>query len=179
MAGGGGDSPEARNAYWPQRVQDRDPPQAPHLIPAAQGGMAAALPPQEVKTLPAGKTRGNQPSFHHLQALYHSTRTRFVSVFFCFPQVGNKDFPKVIGSSSNFAGCCCYGLTRPCALHRVPFAPDAGDKGRREQAGVVHQPWHLTGDSNLEEASYKVEASYRVEASYQVGTSYQQRLVIR
>ena len=87
--------------------------------------------------------------------------------------------PKVIGSSSNFAGCCCYGLTRPCALHRVPFAPDAGDKGRREQAGVVHQPWHLTGASNLEEASYKVEASYRVEASYQVGTSYQQRLVIR
>ena len=100
-----------------------------------------------------------------------------------------------MGSSSNFAGCCCYGVTRPCALHRTPAAPDAGDKGNREQAGAAHQPWHLTGASNLlearyqvearcqwrlatsggwlpVEASYQVETSYRVEAHYQVGASY-------
>lgn len=41
VAGGGGDSPEARNACRPQGGQDRDPPPAPRLIPAAQGGTAA------------------------------------------------------------------------------------------------------------------------------------------
>ena len=101
-----------------------------------------------------------------------STHTRFGSVFSRFPRVGNKDFPKVMGSSSNFSGRCCYGVTRPCALHCVPSAPDAGDKGHGEQAGAVHQPRYLMGASNLVRVSYRVEANFRVDASYQVDASY-------
>lgn len=59
----------------------------------------------------------------------------------------------------------CYGVTRPCALHCVPSAPDAGDKGHGDQEGAVHQPRYLTGASNLVRVSYRVEASYQEDAS--------------
>ena len=56
-------------------------------------------------------------------------------------------------------------MTRPCALHCVPSAPDAGDKGHGDQEGAVHQPRYLTGASNLVRVSYRVEASYQEDAS--------------
>lgn len=67
---------------------------SPHLIPAAQGGVAAARPPQEVKTLPLGKPEETNLVSTTARPSLIQHAPGLGLFFFCFPQVGNKDSPK-------------------------------------------------------------------------------------